>query len=132
MNKVILCGNLTRDVELSTTNSGISVGRFTLAVQRAFANQDGERETDFINIIVWRGQAENCAKYLKKGSKALVAGELHIRSYEGDDGSKRYATEVVADKVEFVGQKASNDENSGEAVSPRQDLEPIDDDSLPF
>ena len=132
MNKVILCGNLTRDVELSTTNSGISVGRFTLAVQRAFANQDGERETDFINIIVWRGQAENCAKYLKKGSKALVAGELHIRSYEAEDGSKRYATEVVADKVEFVGQKASNGEDGGETPPPHPDLEPIDDDSLPF
>ena len=131
MNKCILCGNLTKDVELSTTNSGVSVGRFTLAVARAYANQEGERETDFINIIVWRTTAENCAKFLKKGSKALVLGELHIRSYEAEDGSKRYATEVVADKVEFVGQKAG--ESNGETTPPPQpDLEPVDDDSLPF
>lgn len=131
MNKVLLCGNLTKDVELSTTNSGVSVGRFTIAVSRAYANQDGERETDFINIIVWRNTADNCAKFLKKGSKALVEGELHIRSYENNDGEKRYATEVVADRVEFVGQKASGSAND-EGGNEHPDLEPIDDDSLPF
>ena len=68
MNKVILIGNLTKDPELSTTNSGISVCRFTLAVPRRFANAEGERETDFFNITVWRAQAENCNKYLKKGN----------------------------------------------------------------
>lgn len=72
MNKVILTGNLTKDVELSETNSGIKVARFTLAVQRRFANADGEREADFINIIVWRTQAENCRKYLKKEAKQLL------------------------------------------------------------
>ena len=133
MNNVILCGNLTKDVELSTTNNGTSVGKLTLAVQRSFPNQDGEYEADFITIIVWNKTAENCAKYLKKGRKALVEGELHIRSYEADDGSKRYVTEVVANKVEFVGSKSTNSED--EATSPQDpSLTPIDvdDDSLPF
>ena len=76
MNKVILIGNLTKDPELATTNSGISVCRFTLAVTRNFANAEGEREADFLDIIVWRGQAENCHKYLKKGSKCGVVGVL--------------------------------------------------------
>lgn len=105
MNKVILTGNLTRDVELATTQSGISVARFTIAVQRRFANADGEREADFINIVVWRGQAENCNKYLQKGSKCAVVGSLQTRSYDADDGSKRYVTEVVAESVEFIGNK---------------------------
>lgn len=131
MNKIILCGNLTRDIDLATTNNGKTYGKFALAVQRSFANQDGERETDFINIIVWGKTAENCGKYLKKGSKALVEGELHIRGYEAEDGSKRYATEVVADKVEFVGSKASNGDNGGvpDGLTP---LDDVDDDSLPF
>ena len=133
MNNVILCGNLTKDVELSTTNNGTSVGKLTLAVQRSFPNQDGEYEADFITIIVWNKTAENCAKYLKKGRKALIEGELHIRSYEADDGSKRYVTEVVANKVEFVGSKSTSNED--EATSPQDpSLTPIniDDDSLPF
>ena len=117
MNKVILTGNLTKDVELSETNSGIKVARFTLAVQRRFANADGEREADFINIIVWRTQAENCHKYLKKGSKAAVIGTLQTRNYEADDGTKRYVTEVVADTfngVSFLsrGNGAGNGGNS--------------------
>lgn len=127
MNKVILTGNLTKDVELSETNSGIKVARFTLAVQRRFANADGEREADFINIIVWRTQAENCYKYLKKGSKAAVIGTLQTRNYEADDGTKRYVTEVVAEQVEFVGAKRDS-ESSGE----QPELTPVDDDTLPF
>ena len=72
MNKVVLIGNLTKDPELSTTNSGVNYCRFTLAVSRRFANTNGDRDADFINIVVWRGQADNCHKYLKKGSKACV------------------------------------------------------------
>ena len=79
MNKVVLIGNLTKDPELSTTTSGISVCRFTLAVSRRFVSANGERETDFINIVVWRGQAENCHKYLKKGSKCGVVGAIGAR-----------------------------------------------------
>ena len=126
MNKVILTGNLTRDVELATTQSGISVARFTIAVQRRFANADGEREADFINIVVWRGQAENCNKYLQKGSKCAVVGSLQTRSYDADDGSKRYVTEVVAESVEFIGNK----KDGGTEEQP--ELTPIDDDKVPF
>lgn len=88
MNKVFLIGNLTRDPELSSTTSGISYCRFTLAVSRNFASKDGKRETDFINIRVWRALADNCAKYLKKGSKAAVSGSIQTSSYDGNDGQK--------------------------------------------
>ena len=102
MNKVFLIGNLTRDPELSTTNSGISVCRISIAVSRRFANADGSRETDFFNVVAWRAIAENCAKYLKKGSKAAISGSIQTRSYEGTDGVKRYITEIIADNVEFL------------------------------
>jgi single-strand DNA-binding protein len=88
MNKVILVGNLTRDPELSTTGSGVSYCRFSLAVQRRFANAEGNRETDFFNITVWRALADNCHKYLRKGSKAGVIGSLQTRSYDDKDGNK--------------------------------------------
>ena len=102
MNKVILIGNLARDPELITTNNGVSLCKFSLAVQRTFSGSDGEREADFLPIIVWRGQAENCYKYLKKGSKAAISGSIQTRSYEGTDGVKRYITEIIADNVEFL------------------------------
>jgi len=108
LNKVILIGRLTRDVELNYTPQGNAVARFTLAVQRKF-NKD---ETDFINIVVWRGLAENCANYLKKGRMAAVEGRLQVRSYEAQDGQKRWITEVVADDVRFLGGgKGSNTDN---------------------
>ena len=143
MNKVILIGNLTRDPELITTNNGISLCRFSLAVQRRFASQDGEREADFINIVVWRAQADNCYKYLKKGSKCGVVGSLQTRSYDATDGTKRYSTEVVAEEVEFLSNKGSSsgdeltqDEPAGSKSSGKNDVvnkfEPIDDDNLPF
>lgn len=102
MNKVILIGNIVRDIEVTKTTTGISVARIVLAVERKFKNADGERETDFINIVAWRNVAENCEKYLKKGSKISVFGNLQTRSYEATDGSKRYVTEVVAEEVEFL------------------------------
>ena len=142
MNKVVLIGNLTRDPELQTTNGGVSVCRFALAVQRRFANSDGEREADFINITVWRNQAENCHKYLKKGSKCAVVGRIQTSSYDAPDGSKRYTTDIVADEVEFIGSRNGGDgegysapvENAGKADAKKQtaELEEIDDDSLPF
>ncbi len=143
MNKVILVGNLTRDPELITTTNGVSLCRFSLAVQRRFAGQDGEREADFINIVVWRGQADNCYKYLKKGSKCGVVGSLQTRSYDAQDGTKRYSTDVVAEEVEFLASKgSSNSEDSfepqetGSKSSGKNDVvnkfEPIDDDNLPF
>ena len=143
MNKVILVGNLTRDPELITTNNGISLCRFSLAVQRRFASGDGEREVDFINIVVWRGQADNCYKYLKKGSKAGVVGSIQTRSYDGTDGTKKYSFDVVAEEVEFLSSKgATNGEEYSEAPAAgskstgKSDVvnsfEPIDDDNLPF
>lgn len=134
MNKVYLIGNLTKDPELSQTNSGISVCRFTLAVSRRFQNADGERETDFLNIVVWRGQADNCHKFLKKGSKCAVSGSIQSRSYDAQDGTKRYVTEIVADEVEFISTNRNQDGTSREDA-PAEDvteLKPIDDDSLPF
>lgn len=138
MNKVILIGNLSRDPELTTTNGGVSVCRFTIAVQRRFQNAEGERDADFINIVVWRAQAENCHKYLRKGSKCAIDGRLQTSSYEAQDGTRRYVTEVVADNVEFVGARR-DDEDSATATrsektssKPVAELEPIDDDSLPF
>lgn len=137
MNKVILVGNLTKDPELITTNNGISVCRFTLAVGRRFANSNGERETDFINIVVWRQQGENCHKYLKKGSKCGVIGTIQNRSYESQDGSKRYITEITADEVEFLSSRQSGD-GAEQTPAPKEakkevsELEPIEDDSLPF
>lgn len=136
MNKVILVGNLSRDPELTTTNGGISVCRFTIAVQRRFQNAEGEREADFINVVVWRGQAENCHKFLKKGSKCGVIGRLQTSSYEGQDGNRRFVTEVIADEIEFLTTKTAGGDVSVEtgADEPKKvaDLEPIDDDTLPF
>lgn len=139
MNKVILVGNLTKDPELTTTNNGISLCRFTLAVQRRYTSGDGEREADFINIVVWRGQADNCYKYLKKGNKAGVVGSIQTRAYDGSDGTRRYATEVVAEEVEFLTSKQTatvEDEQTGSKTTGKSDVvnkfEPIDDDNLPF
>lgn len=99
MNTVILIGRLTRDPELRYTNSGHAVANFTLAVDRPFSK---EKETDFIPIIVWQKQAENCAEYLLKGSQVAVEGRLQVRGYEDKQGNKRSATEVVASSVQFL------------------------------
>ncbi len=111
MNKCFLIGNLTRDPELRTTSgSGLSVCSFTLAVTRSFSNRNGEREADFIPIVVWRNTAENCAKYLRKGSQVAVSGAIQTRTYDGNDGQKRYVTEVVADEVQFLNRIAGRED----------------------
>lgn len=141
MNKVMLIGNLTRDPELQTTNGGRSVCRFGLAVQRRFANQDGERDADFFNITVWGIPGENCHKYLKKGSKCAITGRIQISTYDAADGSKRTSTDIIADEVEFVGARAGADGDGVSTYSPSEskgsakesaELEPVDDDDLPF
>ena len=131
MNKCILIGNLTKDPELTTTSNGVAVCRFSLAVSRRYSNADGERETDFLNIVVWRNLGENCHKFLKKGSKVGVVGNIQSRSYDATDGTKRYVTEIVAEEVEFLSTRNAEDQpkTSGEEVSK---LQPIDDDGLPF
>lgn len=102
MNKIILIGRLTNDPDLRYTQNGKAVCSFTLAVDRPFTNQE-EKEADFINIVAWNKSGENVAKYLAKGRQAAVEGRLQIRTYDGEDGKKRWVTEVVADRVEFIG-----------------------------
>lgn len=105
MNKAIISGRLTREPDVRYTTTGKVVCQFTLAVDRPFTNQDGQREADFINIVVWGKIAELCGNSLAKGHRALVEGRLQIRSYDGKDGAKRYVTEVVANSVEFLERK---------------------------
>ncbi|MBQ0017268.1 MAG: single-stranded DNA-binding protein [Clostridiales bacterium] len=136
MNKAILIGNLTKDPELTTTTSGVSVARFTLAISRRYTNSEGERETDFINVVAWRGLADTCHKFLRKGSKAAVVGTIQTRSYDAQDGSKRFSTEVVAEEVEFVGVRPQTGDGDAvektEKVEDATKLQPVDDDTLPF
>ncbi|MBO4569807.1 MAG: single-stranded DNA-binding protein [Clostridia bacterium] len=137
MNKVVIIGNLTKDPELTTTNNGINFCRFTVAVGRNFTSSDGERETDFLPVIAWRNQADNCYKYIKKGSKVAVVGSVQTRNYEGNDGQRRYMTEIVAETVEFLTTKNSaTGDDDGEKELPKEEVvnkfEPIDDDNLPF
>ncbi|MBQ9735084.1 MAG: single-stranded DNA-binding protein [Clostridia bacterium] len=136
MNKVILVGNLTRDPELTETPSGVAVCRFAIAVSRDYAAADGTRETDFFNITVWRGRAEVCGKYLKKGNKVAIVGSLQNRSYEDKDGIKRNVTDVIANEVEFLTPKNAQSEiDDAPVVSSRRErpqLEAIDDNQLPF
>lgn len=150
MNNVCLVGRLTRDPELRTTGTGISTTTFSLAVDgRPSAN--GEPHTDFINVVVWRNQAENVCKYCSKGSMVAVIGRITSRSYDAQDGTKRYVTEVVADNVRFLSSKGASADNSvnynmnnaGESSSTPANLEEdpfkdfgsevvLSDDDLPF
>ncbi|MBR1987515.1 MAG: single-stranded DNA-binding protein [Clostridia bacterium] len=139
MNKVYLIGNLTRDPELTTTPTGVSVCRLSIAVGRRFTNAEGSRETDFFNITAWRGTAENCNKFLKKGNKIAVSGSIQTRTYERQDGTKGFAVDIVADEIEFLSSKNDNSGseggmNLGGAASDETiaDLQPVSDDDLPF
>ncbi|MBO8172153.1 MAG: single-stranded DNA-binding protein [Bacillaceae bacterium] len=130
INRVVLLGRLTRDPELRYTQSGVAVATFSLAVDRRFTNQQGERETDFINIVVWRQLAELCANYLKKGQQAAVEGRLQTRSYENNEGRRVYVTEVVADNVQFLnGPGQSTNQNQGfKENNPGSNDDPFADD----
>lgn len=122
MNKCILIGNLANDPESRTTQSGVMQCSFRLAVQRRFANASGQREADFLPVICWRQTAENCAKYLFKGRKVAVEGSIQTRSYDAQDGSKRYVTEIIADNVEFLGgaEKGAQPGAQNTAAAPTQ------------
>ena len=122
LNRVILIGRLTRDPELRYVPSGKPVANFTLAVDRGRKGQDGKKETDFIDVVVWEKQAENVSQYLKKGSLCAVEGRLQIRSYTDKDNNKRKAAEVVASSVQFLDSK-----KSAEATATDDD-----DDGVPF
>lgn len=123
MNRVILIGNLTKKPELSQTNNGLSVCKFTVAVSRSY----GKQETDFFTVITWRAQADNCARFLDKGSKVAISGSIQNRSYDDNNGNKRYVTEIVADEVQFLTTKGANDEDTPDT----NELKPVDDDT-PF
>ena len=142
MNKAILVGNLTRDPEHRTTPNNLSVTTFTVAVQRRFSQ--AEQKADFLPIVTWRGLADNCAKYLQKGSKVGVVGQIQTRQYDDKNGVRRYVTEIIADEVEFLTSRSAS-ENREEpqkkaSKSSADDLfgdelaafEPVDDAELPF
>ena len=121
MNRCVLIGNLTKDPELRSTPNGVSVCTFSIGVSRRFSNQNGERETDFFNIVVWRKQGENAAKYLRKGSQVAIEGQIQNRSYEAKDGGKRYITEIIAEEVQFLRTGNSDSGNSYEPPSEMND-----------
>lgn len=111
INRFIGVGHLTKDPQFRTTPSGVSIANFTLAVNRTFTNAQGEREADFINVVVFRKQAENVNRYLSKGSLAGVEGRIQSRSYENNEGKRIFVTEVVSDSVQFLDPKGSNNQN---------------------
>ncbi|MEK5040638.1 single-stranded DNA-binding protein [Sporosarcina sp. FSL K6-3457] len=114
INRVVLVGRLTKDPELKYTQTGVAVTRFTLAVNRTFSNQSGEREADFINCVTWRKQAENTANFLRKGSLTGIEGRIQTSSFDGQDGKRVFMTEVVADSVQFLEPRnASTADRSG-------------------
>jgi len=126
LNRVLFIGRLTREPELRYTPDGTPVANFTIAVNRSFANQKGEREADFIPIVVWRKQAEQCAEYLSKGSEVVVDGRLQIRSYEDRDGIKRKKSEVVAWGVQFLGRFKKEEPSPEEPVEAEIDKVSMD------
>ena len=131
MQKIIITGNLTADPVLRATPSGTSVCNFTLAVSRRFPGADGQKQTDFFNVVAWRGLADTCKKYLARGKKAAVIGELQARTYTAKDGTTRMSLDVGADEVEFLSPK---DEEKPRQMTPA-DPEKFDDissDDLPF
>lgn len=137
MNKVILIGNLTRDPELSSTPSGVSLCRFSIAVNRPYTQGDGEKKTDFFNCTAWRGMAENVAKYCKKGNKVAIEGSVQIRTYEDNNGQQRTAVDVICSNVEFLSQKSTaagdtteQNRGTGKKIAQLEAFE--DDDDCPF
>ena len=137
LNHIVLMGRLTRDPELRQTGSGISVASFTIAVDRDYAAQGAEKETDFVDIVAWRGTADFVSKYFAKGRMAVVSGRLQIRNWQDKEGNKRRSAEVVADNIYF-GESKKDSQGSGSTQSsePAQsaDFAPLDDDDseLPF
>lgn len=134
MNKTILIGNLTRDPELTQTPSGVSVCKMSIAVNRNFTNANGERDTDFFNVVAWRALADNCGKYLSKGKNIAVCGSIQNRSYETENG-KKFVTEIMADEIEFLSPVSeSEQQNKGNGQGGKKpNLQPLGDDfDCPF
>jgi single-strand DNA-binding protein len=135
-NRIVLVGRLTADPEMRYTQNGLPVVNFTLAVNRSFNNKDGEKETDFIDIVAWRGLAETCTNYLKKGYMVVAEGRLQIRSYEDSQGIRRKVSEVISDNVRFLdrGKDSNRPINQSQNIDSNDDFEekPFTEDDLPF
>lgn len=139
LNHITIMGRLTRDPELRRTGSGIAVANFTLAVDRDFKTEGGEKETDFIDVVAWRQTGEFVSKYFTKGRMAVVSGRLQVRKWKNNEGENRYSTEVVADNVYFGDSKNSNTGNGVDnfgnfSPAPDQNFGTLDgdDSQLPF
>ena len=128
INSVSLTGRITKDIELRYTQSGIAVGSFTLAVDRQFRSENGDRETDFINCVIWRKSAENLSKYTRKGSLIGVSGHLQVRNYENQQGQRVYVTEVVIENFALLEHKKSSESSVQNESGPIE----VSDDELPF
>jgi len=128
LNRVVLIGRLTKDVELRYTPNGVATASFTLAVDRNYKNAQGEKEVDFIPCVVWRQLAELCANYLSKGKLAAIDGRIQVRSYDGQDGNKRWATEVIGENVRFLSPKDSGQGNEEFGSFAKE----VNDDDIPF
>lgn len=126
MNKVVLVGRLTRDPEVRSTSSGLSTARFTVAVNRNFKNKDGNYDADFISCVAFRNTADFVAKFFKKGSMIGLEGRIQTGSYDAQDGTKRYTTDVAVDNVEFVGSKSDNEVSSNSPYVDAPSQAPID------
>lgn len=131
LNRIIVMGRMTRDPELRRTNSGTAVASFTVAVDRDFKSQSGEKETDFIDVVAWRNTAEFVSKYFSKGRMAVVEGRLQIRDWTDKDGNKRRTAEIVADSVYFGDSK--RDGGDAAQSAPQGGFSEVEDDGdLPF
>lgn len=133
MNKVVLIGNICKDPELSETNSGVAVCRFSIAVNRRRASADAEQQTDFFNVTAWRGLADTISRFCKKGNKIAVTGQIQIRTYEDREGAKRTSVDVVAEEVEFLSPKSNDEARTAEEPKKKPALQAFEDDSdIPF
>ena len=139
INNVVLVGRLTKDAELRYTQSNVAVATFTLAVNRAFKSENGEREADFINCVMWRKQAENLANWAKKGALIGITGRIQTRTYDNQQGQRVYVTEVVAENFQLMefkkdGSQQTVDNHEQQAPNFARKLNPMDisDDDLPF
>ncbi|MCW3794008.1 single-stranded DNA-binding protein [Paenibacillus sp. LS1] len=137
LNRIILIGRTTRDPELRYTPAGVAVTQFTLAVDRPFTSQSGEKEADFIPVVTWRQLAETCANYLRKGRLVAVEGRIQVRNYENNEGKRVYVTEVIADNVRFLesanrGSVSTNEGTSNGRGSQSNNQDPFADDGKPI
>lgn len=132
MNKIVLIGNLTNDPESRATPSGVSVCSFTIAVNRRFTGSDGNKVTDFFRIQAWRQLADVCSRYLSKGKKVAVVGELQARMYDAKDGTRRMSLDVSADEVEFLSPKSEEEKPRQMTPADPNTFQDVSSDDLPF